>query len=516
VADGNGSRRGPFTTATRPGPWWADTSRKPRPWWESRESEPFGAIPPDDLPDLVADDAFVSAAELAPARSGRSSAPAFGLAFGALAVVLVTAHVADLPIFARVMVPVTGFLGTIAFARFLQARHPEEPWLTKLLILGVLVKVVGAILRYTTLLKKGQLGDASVYDVFGKRYANAWLGKVGVTAPTLSTLRSSNFMRWFTGIVYYLFGRDLIAGFFVYSLIAFVGSYLWYRAAAVAIPFLDRRLFFILMFFAPSVVFWPAGVGKEALMQFGLGSVALGAAYILTDRMLHGFLVALPGGWLVYSVRAHLLGLTAIALAFAYVLGRRRRIASETVSLFRPIGIVLVVLMAAFAVTQGAKQLHISALTPDAVQAELQATSASTTQEGSAFNTNVSLSPLHLPQDAVTVLLRPFPWEVQSKNQILASLEGMALVGFMLLRRKSIALSLRKLREVPFLLYAWILTLLYVLLFQAFGNFGLLVRERSIVLPAMYVLLALDVKLAGRKRPAHPWEEEEAALRVPA
>jgi hypothetical protein len=30
------------------------------------------------------------------------------------------------------------------------------------------------------------------------------------------------------------------------------------------------------------------------------------------------------------------------------------------------------------------------------------------------------------------------------------------------------------------------------------------------------VLLALDVKLATRKRPVHPWEEEEAALRVPA
>ncbi len=61
----------------------------------------------------------------------------------------------------------------------------------------------------------------------------------------------------------------------------------------------------------------------------------------------------------------------------------------------------------------------------------------------------------------------------------------------MIYRRKSIALSLRELRSEPFLLYAWTLTLLYVLLFQAFGNFGLLVRERSIVLPALYVLISL-------------------------
>jgi hypothetical protein len=447
----------------------------------------------------------------APPPSGRAAIPAFIVAGAALAVLLVIAHVSNPTIFSRIMVPVVGLLFTIAFARFLQPRHPDEPWLGRLLTLSVLVKIGGTVLRYTTLLKKGQLGDASVYDLAGKKFANAWLGKVGANAPNLANLRSSNFLRWFTGIVYYLFGRDLIAGFFVYSLIAFAGSYLWYRAAVIAIPFLDRRLFFLLMFFAPSLVFWPAGVGKEALMQFGLGSVALGVAYILTDRMLHGILVALPGAWLTYEVRAHLLGLTAIALAFSYVLGRRRRIASETVSLFRPIGIVLVVLIAAFAVTQGAKQLHITELTPSAIQTELNATSVSTTQEGSAFNTNVSLSPLHLPQDAVTVLLRPFPWEVQSKNQILASLEGIALVGFMFIRRKSIALSLRKIREVPFLFYAWILTLLYVLLFQAFGNFGLLVRERSIVLPALYVLLALDVKLVHRGGP-HPWEEEEAQL----
>jgi hypothetical protein len=52
-------------------------------------------------------------------------------------------------------------------------------------------------------------------------------------------------------------------------------------------------------------------------------------------------------------------------------------------------------------------------------------------------------------------------------------------------------MSLRRIRQYPFLLYCWTLTLIYVMLFQAFGNFGLLVRERSIVLPALYVLLCL-------------------------
>ena len=124
-----------------------------------------------------------------------------------------------------------------------------------------------------------------MYDIYGKRYANAWLGRTTFPPPALLNLKSSNFLRWFTGVVYYFFGRDLITGFFVFSLITFVGSYMWYRAAAVAIPFLDRKLFFLLMFFAPSIVFWPAGVGKEALVEFGLGGVALGVAYMLNGQL---------------------------------------------------------------------------------------------------------------------------------------------------------------------------------------------------------------------------------------
>jgi hypothetical protein len=96
----------------------------------------------------------------------------------------------------------------------------------------------------------------------------------------------------------------------------------------------------------------------------------------------------------------------------------------------------------------------------------------------------------------VTVLLRPFPWEVDSPLQILASLEGVALAAFIVWRRKSLAISLRHIRTVPFLLYCWVLTILYAVTFQAFANFGLLDRQRALVLPALYVLLCLDPRKA--------------------
>ena len=81
-------------------------------------------------------------------------------------------------------------------------------------------------------------------------------------------------MKWFTGVTYYLFGQNLVGAFLIFGLVAFIGSYFWYRALVDAVPFVNRRLFFIFMMFAPSIVFWPSSLGKEALMQLGLGAVA--------------------------------------------------------------------------------------------------------------------------------------------------------------------------------------------------------------------------------------------------
>jgi hypothetical protein len=177
---------------------------------------------------------------------------------------------------------------------------------------------------------------------------------------------------------------------------------------------------------------------------------------------------------------------------------RRAKAAVAQSSLVKPIGLVVLGFLAVFAVSQGAKSLGLPSLTLGSLQAELDQTTQNTGQGHSSFKTGGnSLSPLHLPQGAMTVLLRPFPWEVSSKLQILASLEGMALAGFIVYRRRSVAVSLRRIRSSPFLFYCWTLTLLYAVTFQAFANFGLLVRQRSLVLPALYVLLCLDPTRAG-------------------
>jgi len=417
-----------------------------------------------------------------------------GLVPGALAAVLLGIVLIsgrfNAPTVGRFLIPVVGVAATVGIGRYLVRRHPDEPWLGRFLLAGVLFKLVATWFRYSTF--EGG-GDAVHYDQDARRLAAAWFGSG--EAPVLESLRRTNFVRWMTGIIYEAFGSDMIMGFFVFGLLAFIGTYLWYRATVIAVPFVDRRLYLALVLFAPSIAFWPSSIGKESLMQLGFGVVALGTAHLMHHRLLRGLLIAAPGGWLLWVVRPHLLAMATIAVGVAYLVGTRTTEdgAPPKASLTRPIGIAVLALLVAFAVSAGADSLGIEELSVAGIEQELNETTDQTSQGSAKFEGGGnSLSPLTLPQGAATVLLRPFPWEVQTGFQIIASLESVALAAFIFYRRRSLLLSLTRARTTPFLLYCWVLTLIYSAAFSSFGNFGILVRQRSLVLSALFVLLALE------------------------
>ncbi len=412
------------------------------------------------------------------------------------------------------LVPVGALFLAAAAGRALRRRHPDEPWLGQWLLAGTAFKLLVSFLRYlTVVIGYGGGGDSEIYDKFGRRYVLFWKG-TGPN-PALPDLRKTNFVRWFTGVTYYVFGSNQLAGFMAFGLIALIGSYFWYRATVEAVPFIDKRLYLTFVLFAPSIAFWPSSIGKESLMQLGIGAMALGTALMLTRRLAMGLPIVLASGWALWLVRPHLLALVALAGGAAYFLGRVRRkdpASGGILSLFsRPLGLLVVAVLLIFAVNQGAKFLGLNDLSLSSIQGELDATTLSTAQGGSSFdNGGNSLNPIYLPMGAVTVLLRPFPWETDNPFQLLASLESAALAVFMVVRRRSVGLSLTRARTSPFLLYCWLLTILYAATFSSFANFGLLVRQRSLVLPALFVLLCTDPKLV-RDQPTPPADARNLA-----
>ena len=216
----------------------------------------------------------------------------------------------------------------------------------------------------------------------------------------------------------------------------------------------------------------------------------------------------------MWEVRPHLLAIVTIGAGAAYLAGRVRVDGTKKPGLLsRPTGIIVVAFLIAFTVGQGAKSLGLKDLSLSSVQTELDATTKGSAQGGSQFKSGKnSLSLLNLPLDVVTVFFRPFPWEIDSSLQIFASLESMILAGLVIVRFRSLRIAFARSRETPFLMMCWVLIALYAVAFSAFANFGLLVRQRSLVLPALLVLFSIDPELERKRVEALPPPESETTM----
>jgi len=509
-------RHGPVTVGsgsvqrTQPGARWWMYKRPdvqgtpPAPSSPAPSASPAGddraSTPPAQGPSSDAGPAL-GPIEAATAMQARAHQPnngllAAGIAFAILALLFVGAQAGNDEL-SPWLIPTAAMIGAYGFGRRLTRTHADEPWLPKYLVFGMAVKLGASYARYFTITNTYQgYGDAVSYDIVANWLLAGWRG----TGPTymLDNLQKTNFVRWFTAVVYYLFGSSMIGGFFFYGALAVIGSYCWYRATVDAVPFINKRLYLLFMMFAPSIVFWPSSIGKEALMQLGLGMLAWATSLLLRGRLVAALLMGFPGGWLVWIVRVGLLAIVVLAGAFAYLLGRVGRRKGGVGSLVsRPIGMIALGFLAIFAVTQGAKFLGLPDLSLSSLEQEMNNETAQTSQGGSKFahGTN-SLGPQTVFKGAVVVLLRPFPWETHGALDLLASLETTALAGFMVYRFSSMRLALKRSRTEPYLLYCWVLLALYAVAFSSFANFGILNRERSLCLPALYALVACEPRLA--------------------
>ena len=106
--------------------------------------------------------------------------------------------------------------------------------------------------------------------------------------------QGSRFIDDLTGLIYALTGPSRLGGFLVYSFIGFWGLFLFHRAALIGLPEGSQRRYALLVFFLPSLVFWPSSIGKEAVMMLSLGVCAYGAARIL-ERQGWGWICLAAG-----------------------------------------------------------------------------------------------------------------------------------------------------------------------------------------------------------------------------
>ena len=383
-----------------------------------------------------------------------------------------------------------------AFLR--QARRERDARLAQLLMLALVLKLFGSLVRYWIAIHVYEgVADAIQYHQVGADLARRFAA--GHFDTGLSSLSSTDFIRFFTGVIYTVTGPSIYAGFLLYSWLAFWGMFFLYQAFTIAVPDGNRRSYARLLFFLPSMLYWPSSIGKEAWMLFALGLAAKGTARLLTGRTWGGLVLAGTGLWLATLVRPHVGGMAALGLLVAYLLARPPRRLGMLGAVIKLFGLAVLLGVAVVLLAQIQRYLLDKGIDPaEGVNSVLAESARRTSGGGSGFQApSTSTSLLGLPYATVTILFRPFPFEAHNAQAAVIALESTLLLCLTVARSRTIWRAVRHLRRWPYVAFVVVYTAGFVVAFASISNFGILARERVQLLPFFFVLLAVP---GGRRR----------------
>jgi hypothetical protein len=397
---------------------------------------------------------------------------------------------------ALLLVPLLGG-GSFLVLRRLAPRAGTQS-LVPLLTVALVCKGLGCLVRYgvTFGVYDGQ-ADATAYHNAGVALAPQFRrGDFSVDLGTGSA--STHFVKFVTGLVYAVIGPSKAGGFLVFSVASFWGLYLAFRAFQIAVPSGDSRRYILLVFFLPSLLFWPSSLGKEAWMMLALGLTAYGAARLLSHRRV-AYTPLLVGLVAASAVRPHVAVLAVVALVGGYIVRPRRGRGVFGGYVGKAFGMAVLVTVGILAVGQLQDAMHLN--DGDPLTQALDVAQARTDEGGSSFDAPRVHSVADMPWAAVTVLFRPFPYEAGNAQGLVSSMEGLVLMGLFVGSWRRLAQLPRYMMRNPFVAFALVYSLIFVFAFSTFGNFGIITRQRVQVFPFVLVLLCLP-KREPRPQPA--------------
>ncbi|MCI0438027.1 MAG: hypothetical protein L0177_02725, partial [Chloroflexi bacterium] len=320
-------------------------------------------------------------------------------------------------------------------------------------------------------------------------------------SATSSFNMGTSFVDFFTGIVYFVFGPSMVGGFFAFAFIAFLGSVFAFKAFRVAFPDGNHKLFAILIFFFPTTLYWPNGIGKDALMMFSIGLTSYGAALLLSRGRVWGILPLGLGLLGALYVRPHIAAVLALAVALALLLRGARRSISNPLAAVAMLAIAVV--LAWTFINQAVAFLNLEEASIDAGITYIDARGEDISGESGFEPPSVS-TPSGVLMAIATTLFRPFLWEANNVQAVGEALAGVALFALITWRFRSILSALRALKSNPYVLFILVFVLTTAAVLIVASNFGTLARTRTMFLPLFFMLLALEP--AKREAPSRETE----------
>lgn len=385
------------------------------------------------------------------------------------------------------------FVVTLPFLRRGLEKVEGDVFIRRLIILGLAAKLIGAFARFFAGEYLIGHADAVVYSSVGTDLSSEFRSFV-FDGPILEFHTSrggqgTKFIRVFTGGLYAIIRPSVTAGYVIYSYLSFWGLYFFYRAYAIAMPDGLRRRYVLLLFFLPSMVFWPSSIGKEAWMTMAIGLGTYGVARLLQYRRF-GYTTIVVSCLLMALVRPHVAAIFATGLGAAIVL--RRAGESSNASVKRIFGLLLIGVLALVLLSRLQSFFNLDAGL-DFGQV-LEDTSERSSTGGSEFTTISPTSPVGLVWAVVTVLFRPFLFEANNSAAAVSALEGTFLLGLFAWNAGRLARIPAAIFSRPFVGFVVLYTVAFAFAFAAIANFGILARQRTQLFPIAVVLVTIPVE----------------------
>jgi hypothetical protein len=410
---------------------------------------------------------------------------------------------------AMIMGPILLVISLPALSR--QAARERDRRLFWLLLIALMIKLaLGALSQiYVAFKSYGGVADATAYYREGWRLARHF--RQGNFATGMDPITGTNFINIVTGYVLAVIGSSRTAAFMFFSWLGFWGLFLFYRAFTIAVPEGRSRTYARLVFFLPSLIFWPSAIGKDAWMVLALGIVAFGGARVLVGHTWRGLAVAGLGLWMGVMVRPHVMALAGLGLAAAYLVRRPRPELRELAPVAKALSFAAVAAVALVVLSRSNSFLNESGIRdPSDINSSLNRIYATTSIGGSSFVPSVLTSPKRAPVAFLTVLFRPILPDATNFQEGLAAIEGTFLLLLALSRIRWGIAALRSCIRQPYVVMALAYTFLFIVAFSSVANFGILVRQRSSLLPFFLVLLSIPPRkriLASDEGPLQPQED---------
>lgn len=371
----------------------------------------------------------------------------------------------------------------------------RDRYLKQLLSVGLIARMaVSSIFLWMGFIVYGTSADSFHYWTIGLQIAKDFsiVGWSAFHPPYWST----NLINTMCGLMTLVIGDALPAIFILFALGAMWGSFLFYRAFEIAFPDGDKRLYGLLVVLLPSILFWSSSVGKDALAQIFIGLGCYGFAKFCRQPRLVPAIQCAFGIIGVGLIRPHVAAMFAMGVTFGYSFGRKH--AGKTSRLTRIFVIPLILAGTYFVVREAGRFVGVEDSNTQSSIKKANVLTKNTDIGGSAYNGSEPL-PIRIAESPF-LLFRPFPWEIHNTMAAASSIESTALLLLCWSRRRIVWSTVRQ-RPNAFVIFALAFCVLFSVAFAAAtSNFGILVRERIMMLPVALMLICARGKQVPVKR----------------